>query len=132
MLQFTYFSSLYSFFFFFFSSRRRHTRCALVTGVQTCALPISHIALAGAAGQRCGGRSLSCLVGRSDAPADDGRGGRGLFHALYRALADGRRPRGGGRRRRHGGMGGAWLLCPFAQPARLRAGGGPANRKGVG
>src|SRR3546814_2981446 len=34
---------LCSFFFvviFFFSSRRRHTRCALVTGVQTCALPI--------------------------------------------------------------------------------------------
>src|SRR3546814_5606648 len=29
---------------FFFSSRRRHTRCALVTGVQTCALPISLIA----------------------------------------------------------------------------------------
>src|SRR3546814_13088160 len=28
-------------YFFFFSSRRRHTRCALVTGVQTCALPIS-------------------------------------------------------------------------------------------
>src|SRR3546814_1528501 len=27
--------------FLFFSSRRRHTRCALVTGVQTCALPIS-------------------------------------------------------------------------------------------
>src|SRR3546814_18134731 len=27
-------------FFFFFSSRRRHTMCALVTGVQTCALPI--------------------------------------------------------------------------------------------
>src|SRR3546814_9561832 len=26
--------------FFFFSSRRRHTRCALVTVVQTCALPI--------------------------------------------------------------------------------------------
>src|SRR3546814_2627107 len=25
----------------FYSSRRRHTRCALVTGVQTCALPIS-------------------------------------------------------------------------------------------
>src|SRR3546814_2777899 len=29
-----------SWFFCFFSSRRRHTRCALVTGVQTCALPI--------------------------------------------------------------------------------------------
>src|SRR3546814_8566373 len=27
----------------FFSSRRRHTRCALVTGVQTCALPIYSI-----------------------------------------------------------------------------------------
>src|SRR3546814_3767641 len=26
---------------FLFSRRRRHTRCALVTGVQTCALPIS-------------------------------------------------------------------------------------------
>src|SRR3546814_184571 len=32
--------STYALFFFFFSSRRRHTRCALVTGVQTCALPI--------------------------------------------------------------------------------------------
>src|SRR3546814_4455362 len=32
---------------FFFSSRRRHTRCALVTGVQTCALPIfeAHLAV---------------------------------------------------------------------------------------
>src|SRR3546814_8661064 len=36
-----------SFFFvlFFFSSRRRHTRCALVTGVQTCALPICYRAI---------------------------------------------------------------------------------------
>src|SRR3546814_17516625 len=32
--------SIYSTYCFFFSSRRRHTRCALVTGVQTCALPI--------------------------------------------------------------------------------------------
>src|SRR3546814_7319423 len=32
---------------FFFSSRRRHTRCALVTGVQTCALPISDLAQVG-------------------------------------------------------------------------------------
>src|SRR3546814_3063220 len=36
---------------FFFSSRRRHTRCALVTGVQTCALPISDFAA-----QRCTAR----------------------------------------------------------------------------
>src|SRR3546814_2853958 len=35
-----YFAIIYFLFFFFFSSRRRHTRCALVTGVQTCALPI--------------------------------------------------------------------------------------------
>src|SRR3546814_9173867 len=35
------FSSIVVLYFFFFSSRRRHTRCALVTGVQTCALPIS-------------------------------------------------------------------------------------------
>src|SRR3546814_9037243 len=31
---------VFSYCMFFFSSRRRHTRCALVTGVQTCALPI--------------------------------------------------------------------------------------------
>src|SRR3546814_942605 len=30
---------------FFFSSRRRHTRCALVTGVQTCALPICSVSV---------------------------------------------------------------------------------------
>src|SRR3546814_11897925 len=41
---------------FFFSSRRRHTRCALVTGVQTCALPI-FIAHRSGGGERhrCGG-----------------------------------------------------------------------------
>src|SRR3546814_6719034 len=31
--------------YFFVSSRRRHTICALVTGVQTCALPICHVGL---------------------------------------------------------------------------------------
>src|SRR3546814_11795606 len=35
---------VYGYSLFFFSSRRRHTRCALVTGVQTCALPISGLA----------------------------------------------------------------------------------------
>src|SRR3546814_4156961 len=40
LVVFLYFSFVFLF-FFFFSSRRRHTRCALVTGVQTCALPIS-------------------------------------------------------------------------------------------
>src|SRR3546814_4031534 len=36
---------------FFFSSRRRHTRCALVTGVQTCALPICLGGVSGAMGE---------------------------------------------------------------------------------
>src|SRR3546814_2887005 len=40
MLWFDCICIVFVFFFFFFSSRRRHTRCALVTGVQTCALPI--------------------------------------------------------------------------------------------
>src|SRR3546814_9065986 len=48
--------------FFFFSSRRLHTRCALVTGVQTCALPISP-------GQAWGrGRSIFLLRRRTVDP----------------------------------------------------------------
>src|SRR3546814_1481774 len=35
---------------FLFSSRRRHTRCALVTGVQTCALPICFVLIFKASG----------------------------------------------------------------------------------
>src|SRR3546814_7851801 len=41
LLSCMHYRVLLLFFFFFFSSRRRHTICALVTGVQTCALPIS-------------------------------------------------------------------------------------------
>src|SRR3546814_3174263 len=50
---------------FFFSSRRRHTRCALVTGVQTCALPI------------CGG-AKQCTIGPRTGcdHIGDGKGGR--------------------------------------------------------
>src|SRR3546814_18733968 len=40
-------------FLFFFSSRRRHTRCALVTGVQTCALPICDFARFAEDGRIC-------------------------------------------------------------------------------
>src|SRR3546814_5639727 len=43
---------------FFFSSRRRHTRCALVTGVQTCALPIFPVGAAGRRAQAAFLRSL--------------------------------------------------------------------------
>src|SRR3546814_7621958 len=42
-LSFLLFIMLFMLPFFFFSSRRRHTRCALVTGVQTCALPICRL-----------------------------------------------------------------------------------------
>src|SRR3546814_877299 len=42
---------------FFFSSRRRHTRCALVTGVQTCALPIS-------TAEELAGKSV-CIIGHT-------------------------------------------------------------------
>src|SRR3546814_9692934 len=37
----TFLSAMFAWIVLFFSSRRRHTSCALVTGVQTCALPIS-------------------------------------------------------------------------------------------
>src|SRR3546814_778451 len=40
ILSYAYVILFFVSFFFFFSSRRRHTRCALGTGVQTCALPI--------------------------------------------------------------------------------------------
>src|SRR3546814_2136638 len=43
--------------FFFFSSRRRHTRCALVTGVQTCALPISCVSQIRGRGGGAGNRT---------------------------------------------------------------------------
>src|SRR3546814_18691547 len=46
--------------FFFFSSRRRHTRCALVTGVQTCALPI-HI-MSSLLAKRLGARKVMCII----------------------------------------------------------------------
>src|SRR3546814_18838769 len=64
---------LYMIHFFFFSSRRRHTRCALVTGVQTCALPIC-----AAAAQR---RRAALLPGEPR-----------LAHAARHALVRGRRP----------------------------------------
>src|SRR3546814_20853163 len=55
--------------FFFFSSRRRHTRCALVTGVQTCALPISD--------RHCGGSARRAFSARaSDGASDDRRSRR--------------------------------------------------------
>src|SRR3546814_13276891 len=50
-----------------FSSRRRHTRCALVTGVQTCALPIS----APDAGKRLGEAQFASACRLIEARRDD-------------------------------------------------------------
>src|SRR3546814_325996 len=55
---------------FFFSSRRRHTRCALVTGVQTCALPICELIPAIRAGQRA---KLDARIADLAQAADPGR-----------------------------------------------------------
>src|SRR3546814_17112926 len=74
----------------FFSSRRRHTRCALVTGVQTCALPISRPAVASRHG---GGRQRRPRGRRSPFQLPTEEGPR-----FRRRLAAGG---GGGRRRRH-------------------------------
>src|SRR3546814_1590999 len=57
---------------FFFSSRRRHTRCALVTGVQTCALPIyvaAHHAERLAQGAFDDGETIGDVVALGDAAA---------------------------------------------------------------
>src|SRR3546814_9729781 len=63
-------------FLFFFSSRRRHTRCALVTGVQTCALPIYPRQ---SRWRRHSGRvlRLPLRVLQANAPRDAGAGGGG-------------------------------------------------------
>src|SRR3546814_3933564 len=65
----TYFACI----FFFLSSRRRHTRCALVTGVQTCALPICFLLLSLPQDSRVAGR------GANMTPRQGGQFGRGLI-----------------------------------------------------
>src|SRR3546814_17999060 len=57
---------------FFFSSRRRHTRCALVTGVQTCALPIWAVPAL----------SDFCEARRSDTPGDRAKRRRAPLSSL--------------------------------------------------
>src|SRR3546814_8854986 len=59
-------------FVFFFSSRRRHTRCALVTGVQTCALPIC--GRGSLAARLWGGRGRDGIVGLADVDRRHGDG----------------------------------------------------------
>src|SRR3546814_1629524 len=54
---------------FFFSSRRRHTSCALVTGVQTCALPISLRAGIPEAIAQCAAAGVRVVMITGDYPA---------------------------------------------------------------
>src|SRR3546814_11797821 len=70
--------------YFFFSSRRRHTRCALVTGVQTCALPISTRDAAPASVDR-GARPLDGLAPFVDFVAHELLARRGLVDQRLRA-----------------------------------------------
>src|SRR3546814_8577963 len=59
-------------FFFFCSSRRRHTRCALVTGVQTCALPI-YVTPESAGWGHVGFRAVRLVAGQTHAGGEPGR-----------------------------------------------------------
>src|SRR3546814_2087233 len=69
--------------FFFFSSRRRHTRCALVTGVQTCALPISWHLLPGPIALVA--QSIVETI-RSGVPRADANGSRGQAPGRQRCV----------------------------------------------
>src|SRR3546814_1819121 len=66
---------IFVFCLFFFSSRRRHTRCALVTGVQTCALPISPRRRGPSPSHRDSG-TRPCRGSRSRSPRTACAGGR--------------------------------------------------------
>src|SRR3546814_8584675 len=69
--------------FVFCASRRRHTRCALVTGVQTCALPILIAALAAC--------PVECDVAGPLTPETsvvEDRVSQDMFDALFRRLID--------------------------------------------
>src|SRR3546814_11257067 len=61
---------------FFFSSRRRHTRCALVTGVQTCALPISGAGEEAGRTQERRAVQAARAAARTGAPAQPSEGER--------------------------------------------------------
>src|SRR3546814_2948598 len=95
---------------FFFPSRRRHTRCALVTGVQTCALPICRALLEGRGG--AGGVRFSAdRVGRMELAGRYACARRGDHPVPYRAAGAGM---GGDRRVRRGRR-------PFLEPRSSKA-----------
>src|SRR3546814_3600473 len=107
---------IFCFIWFFFSSRRRHTRCALVTGVQTCALPICP----SAAQSRWEVQSLASAPLEANAP-----GGPAMEIELlrHRAGLAGRSWRVGWDRERlcfrEPALPRAWVPFPFGRPAAL-------------
>src|SRR3546814_18382399 len=84
--------------YFFFSGRRRHTRCALVTGVQTCALPIWRRARRLAAAARHVGELEAHHAPASRGEALSKESHEGRVHRRARAVGEGE-----GKRRRPGG-----------------------------
>src|SRR3546814_9228615 len=71
---------------FFFSSRIRHTRCALVTGVQTCALPISAARIKAERGavrdEACKAQVLDNVARAAEAAGLDGQRIRAVWNEL--------------------------------------------------
>src|SRR3546814_6814212 len=91
----------WSFSSFVFSSRRRHTRCALVTGVQTCALPIcakgagggDHaLGLAAAEPEAAVGVEVAEVAHAVDDAGTSARCARALTPTLSRKRERGRKP----------------------------------------
>src|SRR3546814_7288125 len=84
---------------FFFSSRRRHTRCALVTGVQTCALPIYLAQLHALAGalleyETLSGDEIKKLIAGEDLGRADNDAGAQPVAAAGTSIPKTRRPKG--------------------------------------
>src|SRR3546814_20204328 len=105
---------------FFFSSRRRHTSCALVTGVQTCALPIS--ARSSMSTGAMASRSPKSSRPTARSPGSSGGADVRLYPAAADPAAD---------RRRHGvGQPVAVEARPDGRADRRRAKAGPPDRTG--
>src|SRR3546814_4807404 len=81
--MYSMFFGLLFFVYFFFSSRRRHTRCALVTGVQTCALPIYGQNALEWDGRFWFGTATDRLVVKSEGERENGGGSDGKVEAFW-------------------------------------------------
>src|SRR3546814_4393612 len=80
------YSPSFSFGVFFFSSRRRHTRCALVTGVQTCALPIFPVPEA--AGDQAADIEPLIQMGNEVLGSGDAARAEGIFRQIVEIAPD--------------------------------------------